>query len=284
MRYIDTLDHGSLQYMPTYRLTPSVESFTYSEEGFLDAIKRIIPSIIDSFNNFAKKLGFDDKPLSYLSHVRQVDVKEVSKSQYTDIMDAIIPIPQYYTGTYLAYISLLNKFSDVHKELLFNMETFQKNLGIALSSPTGLNQDFSSDLKRVRQLKQERQSLKEEMAALFTGRTNVVKTSYGNVIKRNADVLECAKVMAEVADKINAIDNKKVVSTTKDLAEQLNAFKKHISSKDVVINGKTVPDYFVESTLELAEEIEFYALTRYQYSIFKSLFEEMLTTVIKALR
>lgn len=238
-----------------------------SLEGFVDTLKKIIPNAVKNFLGFSKSLDIRSKAVTFNSREINKILKKSQGSNYLDRSDSLVYIPPHYTGTYLQYCELLDKFADYSNSLIGNMNFFEENLGYILSNENGKLKDFSKDITEYNQWRVERENLKKELASLFTGKSTSDKTTYDQVIKRNSDFVDIAKYIDTIQEKISKIDVKKVKENINLLSSHLTDIKKMLDEKKIDDASKDIGRNIAIGTLEIAEQIEFYSLLRFQYDI-----------------
>ena len=246
----------------------SVESNTESMEGFFDTLKNIIPNTIKAFFSFTNSLSFKNSVVKGLdSKWVNVIKKDIIQHPYLDVVDKIAFAPPYYTGTYLQYVELLKEMVAYNNGLIARIEAFDITIGRIISTPTGQLKDFTKEISEYSKWSTGRNTLKNTLASLYTGKSTNDAVPYGNVIKRQADWDEVLKGLVEIEKGINQIDNKKLKKQLDILAEHLAILKEMIEKGSISNPGKDFNKQVAQGTLEMAEQIEFYALMRYQYDI-----------------
>ena len=238
-----------------------------SIESFLDTLKKVIPNTIKNFLGFSKSVDVKKSNLYTLDSKDLRDLKNITNQKYLDITDSICYIPPHYTGTYIQYCELLDKFSLYSSNLIKNMSYFEENIGIIISTKNGSLKDFSKDVKVYNQWKVEREELKKELAALFTSKSTSDKTSYSQVIRRQSDWFDIDKSLSTIAKRVNDIDSKKIKDNIKILSDHLVEIKAMLEKGEIDNSNKSIVNLLSVGCLEIAEQIEFYALLRFQYDI-----------------
>ena len=113
----------------------------------------------------------------------------------------------------------------------------------------------------------EREELKKELAALFTSKSTSDKTSYSQVIRRQSDWFDIDKSLSTIAKRVNDIDSKKIKDNIKILSDHLVEIKAMLEKGEIDNSNKSIVNLLSVGCLEIAEQIEFYALLRFQYDI-----------------
>ena len=248
----------------------SIEGMEESVEGFFDTLSSVIPNTIKAFFGFSNSFDVKDygivKPID--SKISKKIGKDLLKYGYLDLSeDSIAYVPPYYTGTYLQYIDLLLDMAEYNSHLLERMNTFAVSVGEIISSETGQMKDFSKDISNYSKWAAERNTLKNTLASLYTGKNANDAVRYGNVIKRQADWTEINEKLAELTKRINSIDAKEVKKKVDTLSNHLMLLKENIEKGVIKNPNKDFNKSIAQGALEIAEEVEFYALLRYQYDI-----------------
>lgn len=251
----------------------------YTEEGFISSIRRIIPSILDRFTKFVNVFKAP-KPVYDFDRVTATNVNIIKGHDYIDLSDITVPIPQHYSGTYLDYVIMLKTMTDYNESLLPNLLSLERNLGIIISTPNGVNTDFTNEIKRHEADRKRRNEIKDNLASYFTSKSADSGAPYSQVVKRNHDLSECLTFFSYVADNQNKIDSNQVLKISKNISTHLTTLKKMLSNDEFGSTNKTLVEYLQIAVLEMAEEMEFFSLTRYQIDIFRTLFLDAIKQVL----
>lgn len=251
----------------------------YTEEGFISSIRRIIPSILDRFTKFVNVFKAP-KPVYDFDRVTTTNVNIIKGHDYIDLSDITVPIPQHYSGTYLDYAIMLRIMTDYNESLLPNLLSLERNLGVIISTPNGVNTDFTNEIKRHEENRNRRNEIKDNLASYFTSKSADSGAPYSQVVKRNHDLSECLTFFSYVADNQNKIDSNQVLKISKNISTHLTTLKKMLSNDEFGSTNKTLAEYLQIAVLEMAEEMEFFSLTRYQTDIFRTLFLDAIKQVL----
>lgn len=235
-----------------------------SLEGFLDTLQRFIPSTIKNFFKFSKSLNTTTFKFKYDKKLQDNVKKYIVTKSYLDLDDDFAYIPPYYSGTYLQYADLLFNISKYSKALEKNIDQYEHTLGIVLSSDNGKLTDFSKDIKLYNQWRSEREEYKKSLAALFTSKSTSDKVPYTQVIKRQEDWNIINETMTELEKNIMTINVVNIKKKIEVLSKHLSDIKTMVDNKTLDNGNKDLPRMIAIGALEIAEQIEFYSLLRYQ--------------------
>lgn len=246
----------------------SIQKEVQSMEGFLDGLKRMIPNTIKNFLGFSKSLTVNKHSVKALDRktVNIIQSKIIAVS-YMDLDHDTAMIPAYFTGTYLQYAELLLKFAQYCSKLQQHIDQYERSLALILSDPKGNLKDFSKEISEYSQWRAEREGLKQDLAALFTSKSTSDIAPYGQVIKRQSEWDDVIKTMESVSIIINRIDVKDIKDSITHLSNLLTEIKKLIDQGNLDESNKDIGKQIGMGALEIAEQIEFYSLLRFQYDI-----------------
>lgn len=260
--------------------SPQLELLRYNQKHFevypqtsLESIKEtllnLIPDVVKNFSGYVADFISRDFKIKFdpISDKELNTIKGIHSEIYLELKDKAMPIPVYFTGTYLEYLSILEQMMEYNRAIEYNQDQFRKIVGSVLSDERSRHKDYSKEIHFFTELRAKREHIKENLSRLFTGKSTLVKAPYSQVLKRNKDWDEIIKKLDTLVKEINTFPVNKVEKNVSVLNEQLNIIVDQIKKGELEEAHPSLTKALSIGALEIAEQVEFLGLSIYQMDI-----------------
>lgn len=247
----------SLEDLMHQRTVLSLESGVLSQT--LSATTDRLPRFLADVKQFVA-----DRLSLHKSNIDLVDSRKLESRfktlDYVSASNLGVFVPAGFTGTWLDYIQVLQrsqKTLDVLRDGL--LKPFENYVSMLLTTPDHLR-DNSVHPQLARYKSPDIEGLKKSFKEHFSAKTQETESTYGEVVKRHADLPLVTRDLNEVNTSFARIDrtvlHKQVTSISDMLGQLILNFKE--DPENYVVSGVTLKA-LTDLTYFMAQEVEYYS-------------------------
>lgn len=274
--------------MPTIRST-ALESVAIEADvlaNLTSTVKKFFPSLVEELAPAMTALnGLVDfkKTTTELSKLDNKIVSEAKALHFDELAPVILPVPEGFTGivsdyqdTILAALEYVKKTSieavnDFYVELAAVVSN--KNMKIGLRDTTA----GTKELTKSRELEI------EAVSAFFNKASNVSTQTYKTAVGQHANLPEIFKKEAQIKDKLEGVKPQELNKRVKDISHVMDTLIKHVEQGHVEQLSPEVVRNLAEGMYEIANQVEFVAVTYYRAMALLTSIEGIRASMIKRL-
>lgn len=244
---------------------------------FSNTVADIVPKLVKATKGFFVTL-IETRGLAFGTHPLREDISGITailkKYNYVDLMKLGIYVPEGFKGDLAGYVDLLEKSTDHALGLVDKViSPFNTYLASLLSTPDAIKDSQAPNIY-LGKINKDRDELNNQIGKHFDSSSTQTRIPMGDAVKRMAD-------WEHVMLKINAI-NKALANTKNETVQKsVDACIELLDScqaaaKSGQFNQITAANLkaLSESTLSIAREVEFYAVTRQRVKILSTAMDD----------
>jgi hypothetical protein len=255
--------------------------------NFSATVNNVIPKLVGATTEFFNKIrtmGFaPTSENTTIPRFRPEVIHLIQKHDYGHLANMAAFVPEGFNGNFLEYSTYLVKcashINEVQEKVLKPYNAFLASIisdGNSVMSST----DRLMFLQKIEKVRQE---LTEEAAKYFRAGSTATRQDIGKVTRRNREWEELSINLAAIARTISSMDNVKVMDEVNTTVVLLDALKKSVKSGELNAITPTQLRSLSLSTMTVAREVEFYAVSRFRISVFNVAVDDTLTMLKSAL-
>lgn len=255
--------------------------------NFAATINGVVPKLVGAAKDFLGKVrGMAFAPSADTQEQlrnRPAIIQLINKYEYTHLAAMAAYVPEGFNGNLLDYSAFLvrcvNHINGVHEKVLKPYNQFLSAL-IADAQSVLSSEDRLAFLVKIQK---EREALNEEAAKFFRPGATNTRADIGKVVRRNKEWEEIVMNLNVVNRVLAGMKNEDVMKEVDKTTHLLDALKTSAKSGELNTITPVQLRSLSASTLSVAREVEFYAVTRFRAMVFNTAMDDTFSLLKSAL-
>lgn len=239
----------------------ALEAFKISDVS--SVLKKIFPAVTESITGFVGRFT-NDQPAMSLASEQSYMLREIPKHTYVDLMDLTAYKPQGLEVDLVEYVD------NLEVAVSHATETFHKLLPeftlmlSRLISQEDYQMNSASMVKQYKDLDKQREIMNKDIGGCFKKGSTEAQTTYGKLVKRNADWKEIFERVEKMTIAMNGVDRKVLNKKVEETVELLSVLANKIERGELAKISPQLVEGISEGAYQLGSELEFFSVTYYR--------------------
>lgn len=267
-----------IEQMDHLRGVISQEAFSFA--GIKRSLSQLLPDMQRHFESFTHSFLSKEDPVQLKGNEKDF-VKLIEGRVYLNLAPLLAHVPEGLKVPYLEYLVVLKDVIEhCKKNTMSAMGDYSVYLAQVITNPA-LRVSSPSHAATYKKMESERTELVSRMAECFQEGSHKSNSTYGAVVKRNAEWVDVFKIMHVIEDIANSMDRSAMHKKAQECNDQLNKIIDMIRHDKFEGSSPELTTNLADGAFQTGSELELFALTYFRIMVVTNAIGETMKTITK---